>query len=133
MWAWGVISPQVVQHLMTLFTQDLTTLAGDSKDTWGMSTYLVDILAGLGSDGTISGNIHRDLIRRLPKSPMPSLHYFMNPLTHKVLGDFESSMCMILPHELFASLYHNYRDAFFSYVVPGLDVLADFWDSVKGG
>ena len=39
---------------------------------------------------------------------------------------------MILPHELFAAIYHGYREYFFTYIVPSLDVLKKFWRQVKG-
>jgi hypothetical protein len=42
-------------------------------------------------------------------------------------------MSILLPHELFAALYHNYKTAFFENVVPGgKAVLKEFWTQVKG-
>ena len=128
MWAWGIISPQLVQHIMTLFKEDLLVAAAEP----GMSMTMVDTLAGLGSNGQIPGNIHRDLLRRLPRSPMPSPHSFKIDLKHSVTDWFEGQATMILPHELFASIYHHYRDAFFTYILPGFDELHDFWECVKG-
>jgi hypothetical protein len=40
---------------------------------------------------------------------------------------------MLLPHELFAAIYHGYREAFFSYLVPSMDRLKEFWKAVEGG
>ncbi len=71
MWAWGELSPQTVQHLMALFKEDLA-LALIS----GLSMVLITTLASLGAEGTIPGNVHRDLIRRLPPSGMPKPHIF---------------------------------------------------------
>jgi hypothetical protein len=130
MWAWGIISPQVVQHLMALFVEDLTAAkAGD------MSMELVEALRGLGAHGTVPGHCHRDLVKQfgLDRTPMPKPHTFYVPLKHKILGIVDTAMDMLLPHELFSSLYHNYKDFFFSYVLPGFDVLESFWNAVQGG
>ena len=162
MWAWGQLSPQTIQHLMALFKEDLAlALIG------GLSMTLITTLASLGAEGTIPGNVHRDLIRKLPASGMPTPHMFsvshhascclrvsfaivlnclrcclgtcahayfpiMVPLLHKVLGTTMKDTPMVLPHELISFIYHNYKDAFFTYIVPSTDILATFWRSVKG-
>jgi hypothetical protein len=99
----------------------------------GMSTRLLDIVAKLGDSGSLSGNVYRDLLRRLPKSGMPTPHKFMVPLVHSVFGFMDQSMDMILPHELFACIYHNYPHAFWKYIIPSSTALLEFWDAVKGG
>ena len=45
----------------------------------------------------------------------------------------EEGMDMVLPHELWARLFHFYKDAFFRFVVPALDVVERFWNAVAGG
>ena len=46
LWAWGLISPQLIQKLMTLFEQDLADAELDDLDMT-----MVNKLAGLGSSG----------------------------------------------------------------------------------
>ena len=125
------MSPQTLQHLMTLFKEDLLLYA--RKPGPGLSLDMVNILCSLGADGTIPGNMHRDLVNRLPGNCMPQLHSFDAPLHHSIAGQYENSSEMILPHELFSALYHFYPASFFKYVVPGKEILQSFWDSVKGG
>ena len=56
----------------------------------------------------------------------------MVPLVHKVLGSMPKDVPMVLPHELFASIYNNYKEQFFTYIVPSIDTLESFWRAVKG-
>lgn len=128
LWAWGQISPQLVQHMMALFKDDLQSYSSPE----GMSMDFVDMLVRLGQSGTHTGNVHRDLVRNLPGSHMPHLHYFMIPLKHKITESYDAAMPMMLPHELFASMFHNYKDAFFTYIIPDDDAVASFWKSVQG-
>ena len=39
---------------------------------------------------------------------------------------------MVLPHELFSALYHHYKEAFFTMILPSYDVLQSFWEQVAG-
>ena len=98
---------------------------------------LVNILAGLGSDevgGSAGGdNVGRDLFRRLPATQMPKPHSLKVALQQKSTGRrYEEDMDMVLPHELFACLFHFYKEAFFRFVVPAVDVVERFWKSVAG-
>ena len=36
------------------------------------------------------------------------------------------------PHEVFSMMFHLHKEAFFTYIMPGLDVIRNFWNSVKG-
>ena len=128
LWGWGEMSAQTLQHLMTLFKADLDASA---KGKLGMD--LVNALLSLGTDGAYGGNMHRDLLRRLPRSKLPQTHTVTIPLKHSVLQQFTGDLEMLLPHEMLASLYHDYNDAFCKYILPeGLEGLQRFWDAVKG-
>jgi len=129
LWAWGFISPQQLQHMAELLQGDLTMA---SQDSAGFSWNLINILVSLGGRGTISGNMHRDLLRRLPPHKLPKVHSFEVPLRHKLLTGFCAMLPMILPHAMFSALYHQYKDKFIEYVLPSLELLAQFWDAVKG-
>ena len=129
LWAWGFFSPQILQHSMALLKHDLKQASSEE----GLSLQFIDILADLGAGGTVPGNCHRDLIRRMPGSKMPrTMHPVMVPLQSKLTQEYEQSLDMLLPHVLFSHLYHFYRDAFFTYLVPSAERLKDFWESVSG-
>ena len=51
---------------------------------------------------------------------------------HAVTGAFRGSAAMVLPHELFAALYHHHREAFFTHIVPGTDAIQNFWKATAG-
>ena len=57
LWAWGRMSPQHVQKIMSLMKADLAR-AREGK----LDDHDVNVLASLGSAGTFSGNCHRDLM-----------------------------------------------------------------------
>ena len=132
MYAWGEITPETLQHAMVLFKQDMARyMAGE------LDLDLVDRLNGLGSGefggSAGDGNVSRDLYRRLPATNMPEPHSLKVPLVQKSTGRlYEAEMDMVLPHELFACLFHFYKEAFFRFVVPAVDVVERFWKSVAG-
>jgi len=131
MWAWGTITPQVVQHIMHLFRADVQSAKDDR-----LSMGAVDFLAGIGTDGLHPDNMNAELFNNLGKhGSLPSPHKFSVPLKHTVLdplGTTDKDMDMILPHELFAALYNDYPDAIHKFLCPGPDIVANFWDSVQG-
>ena len=127
LWAWGLISPQLIQKLMTLFKQDLENAEHDDLDMT-----MVNELAGLGSSGDYPQNMHRSLMNSIGKHNLPTPHSFLAPLTHKVLGHFSRSVDMILPHELFSSVYHCYKAAWVDRICPSSARVEKFWDAVNG-
>jgi len=128
LYAWGEITPSTLQHAMVLFKQDMARyMAGE------LDLDLVDRLNGLGSGefggSAGDGNVSRDLYKRLPATNMPEPHSLKVPLVQKSTGRlYEAEMDMVLPHELFACLFHFYKEAFwksvagdaFSFCVCGL-------------
>ena len=126
-WSWGDMPPQEVQHIAELIIQDIKNLQGP-----GLDLSLLTMLASIGSDGTSPQNCHRDLLSRLPKLGLPSMSLLKVPLSHAVFGISEAMSGIVWPHQFFAALYHNHRDMFFTYVVPSLDTMREFWEAVKG-
>ena len=111
--------------MMSLFKTDLA--AGASLD---MSN--VNMLAGLGNNGRNPQHCHRQLITRLPRTPMPEKSLFWVPLSHSVYGGFEKLLGVVWPHELLAALYNHYNDAFWNFLVGSQDAVNNFWRSVRG-
>lgn len=128
LWAWGMISPQMLQHTMLLFQRDM-----QRRDDGTFDQKIVDMLAALGRRGAIPSNIHRDLSRAMPVPSMPAPHSFIVPLKHSVLGFMHKSLDMLLPHELFSAIYHYYPAAWRDCICPSVDRLGLFWRSVQSG
>ena len=66
------------------------------------------------------------------KHHLPTPHSFLAPLSHKLIGYFCRRVDMILPHELFSSVYHCYQKAWVDRICPSRARVEKFWDSVKG-
>ena len=128
MWSWGIVSPQTVQKLMALLLRDIQSAVDGNLDMT-----MVDALAGLGSSGTYPQNMHRSLMHSIGNHKLPTPHSFLAPFRHTVLGYFKRSADMILPHELFAAIYHCYKQVWVHRICPSGERLAEFWDAVKDG
>jgi hypothetical protein len=129
LYAWGEITVERMQHGMELFKQDVAQIQAGELDL-----ELVNLLADLGSEYHGDHNVSRDFYRRIPATDMPEPHRFKVPLQQKAAGMlYEDDMDMVLPHELWARLFHFYKDAFFQFVVPALDLVERFWNAVAGG
>jgi len=127
-WAWGLLSPQMVQHLMSLFRQDLQAHKEGKLDL-----DMPEELASLGCDGRFPNNCARDLESKLPRTKMPKPFAFKCPLKHTVLGFMHFDLHMILPHELFSAIYHCYPKAWNNFIYPGAETCKKFWRQVQGG
>lgn len=121
---WGALTPQQVQKICHLAKQDHEQNA---------KTDYRDALAGIGASGAdTGGNMARDLRRTLPGTRLPSLKFNRIPIRHKLIGRGRPLMPFLYPHEMFAALYHEYPNIFFTLVAPPGEV-ERFWDEVKGG
>ena len=124
---WGAMSPQMLQKNMVLLEEDLSNMAHDALDVSGIRK-----LAGLGSRGIHSNNVWRDLVALLPTPKLPKLHYIFLPMRHNVLGRFSKNVPMILPHELFSTIYHHYPVMCDKLVYGSAETCQNFWRSVGG-
>ena len=93
---------------------------------------LLKDLAKLGSHGVHANNVWRDLMNALPKPKLPSLHELRTPLKHPVLGLFFKPTYMLLPHELFAAIFHEFPAMWQSCIFTE-QKCRSFWNAVKGG
>ena len=53
-------------------------------------------------------------------------------MQHNVLGRFFKKIPMLLPHELFGSIYNNYPVMWRKLVYPGEQTCQRFWNAVQG-
>ena len=93
---------------------------------------LIYQLAALGSDGNVATNVSRDIWKTIHTNPSLRSETINVPLVSKLEKQFNFDMQMIWPHEMFAVIYHCFRDYFFTYIVPSMDVLKKFWNQVRG-
>ena len=123
---WGHSPPQLLQKVMSLAAEDMRNHAAGTLDMGH-----VDKLAGLSTGGIYPNNIWRDLKRLLPQPKLPKLHFMWLPMQHNVLGRFCRNVPMLLPHELFASIYNNYPEMWRKIVYGSQQTCQKFWNSVS--
>ena len=119
-WTLGSMSPQQVQRIANLAIQDYKNAAGST------TTNLRDLekLARLGDFGAAANNVHRDLMAFVgDMTCVAATKAFILPFK-----DTESLQHILLPHEVFASLYRHYEKAWLKTMV-GYEVsnLPAFW------
>jgi len=127
LWVWGVFSPQLLQELTDLLDVDLDRAANGTLDRT-----LITQLAGMGTKGRHPQNMNGQLMNSMSKHFLPDPRNFLAPLSHNVLGWFRRAVNIILPHELFASIYHHYKEAWRLRVCPSEAVVSKFWRQVSG-
>lgn len=102
--AWGHFSPQLIQKIAALACSDFDRAREQEESS------LDDLrnLAQLGSRGAFPNNIHRDLMARMSAQVHLPEPFAINMPFKAPLGDRMQSV--LLPHEMFASLYHDYPE-----------------------
>ena len=110
--------------------QRITILAKRDAER-NATTAVRDSLAAMGSSGTHEGNMSRDFLRHVPTNRLAQLHHLHVPVRHKLLGRGRVKYPFLFPHEVFASIYHNYPAAFFKVIAPPGEC-EKFWAQVKG-
>ena len=119
-WAKGELSPQKVQQIAELAMRDMSQVGNVQFKT-------LEKLAALGNHGATAQNCHRDLLalaKPYSKLPQPSLHSIHFKKKTSVQGIF-------LPHEIFASLFHDYQETWKDVILPHHDKLIQFWKVAK--
>jgi len=125
MFAWGDFSPQLVNEIASLAMRDFAN-ARDDEEVLGDLVQL----AKLGSHGRHSHNMHRDLMLQVePQVKLPEPFYAQM----KFAGPHgEATQAILLPHELFASLFHDYKKGWNNSIVDDVSKLEEFWAGVAG-
>jgi hypothetical protein len=132
LWAWGLMSPQMVQKVSQRVLRDVQhALEGADQ----AASVIADLqrLADLGGGGSYGGNMHRDLQRHLD-DPLIDLFYLRMPLKRMKgatdAGIMRFKQCLLLPHVLFACLGNCYAAAWEKIMCPSRDRLEAFWDAM---
>ncbi|CAE7343817.1 unnamed protein product [Symbiodinium sp. CCMP2592] len=118
------MSPQLLQKFADAARKDvLTTL----QEEHGVSE--LTVLASIGSFGKFSGKCYGDLMRKVdPRINMADSYKaklsFANP-------PGEHTQELLLPHELFNSMYENHGEAFVRNVCGDEEARMEFWDRMR--
>ena len=130
-WAWGLMSPQLIQTIAAKARLDFNSWMEDGKDL--IATDL-ERISTLGSSGAYPQNCSRDLLNRLgiAENTMPEPVKFTTMCTTSKKGIFaERPMEMLLPHEMFATIFHNYKSHWHKHICPSQDDIAAWWRDVR--
>ena len=130
-WAWGFLSPQMVQKIAAAAASDIRRYKDDDLDFYEK----LKMLQGLGSEGRHSNNMNAELRTKLAKD-----HHFKNcildvklPLSKPGCSatTFEGQV-IILPHAWFSAVFHSYKSAWKEHILPDVAKLNQFWDDMSG-
>jgi len=123
--AWGHMPATKVQQIAHLAYQDLQKAKNDES----IEEELLS-MARCGQFGKHSGHVYGQLIEAVDTGVLPPAKPCPVPVKdNSQRGYGIRALKFVLPHELFASLYHNHKDKFRWCVCPGKDVLRSFWRS----
>lgn len=125
-WAWGHMTTPQLQEIGRRAREDLEA---NSAEVLAQ----VSRLASLGAEGAYVGNLHRDLQRALQQPRLCQPLLVQLPLKEdSVQGWRMEQQHMLLPHEIFSSLFHEYPDAFRAYMAPSSEAISEWWAAVDG-
>ena len=117
-WIWGHLSPQEVQSTAANAIADMKSYGMEQLPHW------LSKFAALGSHGVHPNNMHAELLKIFePQSSVPK------PLVvHLDFKEQKSLQSFMLPHEIFAQLYHSYPSTFHKHFMPrGQEQVTKFW------
>ena len=125
---WGDISAVHCRRIMALLLVDLQSMKNDTLDIKPIVK-----MAGLGSEGKHACHVWRNFKNMRPTPKLPKLHWEFLPLKHLKFNEFFQAMPILLPHELFAAIYHHYPVMFDKLVYGSAEICSSFWHAVAGG
>jgi hypothetical protein len=131
-YAWGKLSPQMVQDIAQHVKDDFDQIMAHHKLNDTLKG--LEALASIGAAGRHPQNCARDLhlsVKQQIKLVMPRLLNF--PL-QSASGKFHTfqKQRVFFPHEWFAEMYNKYPDAFRQTIVPSTEKLEEFWNAMEG-
>jgi hypothetical protein len=125
LWSWGFLSLPFCQKIAMYATADLTNAGGRPYDdlTW---------LGKIGDSGRYPANMYTETLRRLEKPLVGPPRQCLLPYKTSPMVVADKAAGILLPHEMFASIYHNYPAIWHSRIVETNTVLEEFWDAMDG-
>jgi hypothetical protein len=124
LFAWGEISAQRLQEVAQAAVQDIDGFAEGLVDVGNLKQ-----MAKIGAAGHHQNKCYVDLMRHSEgTAKLPNPFICKLPFREPV---HEALQSMLLPHELFAAIYHNYPRAWQQSLVPSEARLMAFWEAQK--
>ena len=127
----------VEQDMLVMRDWNLAKMVHDGElVSMEMDTYKdLAMIAKIGAEGVHQQNCLRDLHRQLPRSSIEMPPPIKIPL--KIMpGDPPeiklTDQCVMLPHVLFAHIFHTYKNVWEGRFVPSTEQLNAFWDAQEG-
>jgi len=121
-WSWGLMSTPVVQQIAAFAVAD------------GASKTDIVFLSKLGCSGKYPNNMYRELTKKLKDTPLTEA--IDNIVVWQKKGSkaaVQVNQKIMLPHQVFASLYKNHQDVFLKSILGGsYDEPRRFWDAMEG-
>ena len=121
-YAWAEFTPQQVQALAMAGLQDMQQACPQVKCT------PLEILANLGDGGRYPNKCHAEFLKHVEPNLMTPKPADISLPFKAPLGDRTQSL--LLPHEMFASIYEHYPHAWTQNIIPDEETLGSFWDSM---
>ena len=124
LFAQGEMSPQRLQYLCALVLKDVKAM-----QTNPMILNDLEVMANIGSGGKYPNKMHGDLMRATSHiSKLPAPVQFKSKFK-KPIG--EQNQSLLLPHEVFASVYEHYPATWLESICPKQDSLEEFWETAS--
>lgn len=125
MFAWGHFSVQRCQKIGELVMQDMEKFKAGQTGVWDD----LEVISKLGAGGLYPNKMHADLMRKCKgithiAEPYEAQIDYLPPLGVQ-------KQDILLPHEMFSSIYHDYPDTWRRTMVPDESKVAEFWEAVK--
>ena len=118
-WAWGSMSTQEVQEMAALSVKDFASMGHAAPQDF-------EFLASLGCTGQYKNNMHRELLAWADSRCQQMVQPFFQKIDFKEPWG-RQLQSFLLPHEIFATLYHNYNSFWKQIMLPSVQLLKDFW------
>ena len=122
---WGLMTPQEIRLIASLAKKDLEASSNHPEIQAEIET-----LASAGCEGAYPNKVYGDIMSRcMPATALPQPFLFRLPF-RRPFGELLQSC--LLPHELFASIYHNYKSTWAKCIVKSEEVCEHFWKTMEG-
>ena len=122
---WGIMSPQEIRLIASLASRDMEASANNPR-VWEE----IQKLSSVGCDGAYPNKCYADIMSRcMPQAKLPEPFLFKLPFREPV--GLLLQACL-LPHQLFAAIYHNYKATWTKCIVKSEQVCESFWKTMAG-
>ena len=125
-WRWGHISLPSLQQIAGAAAKDIAAV----RSTPLLNLWDLTALAQLGGSGARPQHMHRQVLLHIGPTTLSPVITASIPL--KLQGGVRDiEQCIVLPHVLFAQIYHEYPAVWKKRILPSTEALQEFWDDMQ--